>query len=123
LLIIAHGSRREAANTEFREIVDKVREQVSGLYTHVEPAFLDCAEPTLDEAAAALIRDGVRQIDVYPFFLTTGKHADQDIPRLAAAVNARNPNCTVAMLDYLGRSEELPAVIIRHIHAQNGARR
>ncbi len=121
MLIIAHGSRREAANEEFRNIVDKVREQVSDLYARVEPAFLDSVAPTLDEAAAALIGDGARQIDVYPFFLTTGKHADQDIPRLAAAINARNPNCTVAMLEYLGKGEGLLDVIIRHIHAQNAA--
>ena len=117
MLIIAHGSRRAAANAEFRAVVDKVREQVSDLYARVEPAFLDSVAPTLDAAAATLIGDGITQIDVYPFFLVTGKHVDQDIPRLAAEIDARHPNCTVTMLDYLGRAEGLIEIMIRHIHA------
>ena len=121
LIIIAHGSRREAANAEFRAVVHRVREAVCDIYARVEPAFLDSAFPTLAEAATALMNAGAINIDVYPFFLTTGKHADEDIPRMVADLNAQRPDCTLTMLDYLGKSEALVGVIVQHIHAQNGS--
>ncbi len=113
--MIAHGSRREAANEEFLAMIDRVRDQVSDVYRHVEPAFLDSATPNLEAAATALIEKGATNIDVYPFFLNTGKHADKDIPELVAALNAKHPDCTLAVLDYLGKSEALVELVVGHI--------
>jgi sirohydrochlorin ferrochelatase len=121
LIIIVHGSRREAANEEFRAIVDLVRKDVGDLYVRVEPAFLDSTSPKLAEAASTLIEAGIVNIDVYPYFLTTGKHADEDIPHLVDVLNAENPGCTLTMLDYLGKCDALVGVLIGHIRAQGGS--
>jgi len=118
LIVIAHGSRREATGTEFRATVELVAQRISDIYGFVEPAFLDCMSPTLAEATALLVKKGAINIDVYPFFLNTGRHADEDIPRLVAELDAEYPTCHVAQFDYLGKSVELAGFVENHIRAQ-----
>ena len=119
LIVIAHGSRREASNVEFRNVVAQMSHGLSGLYERVVPAFLDGVSPALEEAAADLMGLGAINVDVYPFFLNTGKHADQDIPALVAAWNTANQSCQLSVLDYLGKSDEIVHVCVRHVVKQS----
>ena len=119
--MIAHGSRRETANIEFRETVSQVARDLADVYEHTEAAFLDCISPTLNEAAKALIEGGAGRIDVYPFFLNRGKHIDRDIPELVDALNRSNPACEIKLLDYLGKSVALPELVEQHIREQEDA--
>ena len=119
LIIMAHGSRSQAANKEFRAYVRELRSVLSGLYDVIAHAFLDeVASPSLPVAAKKVISAGATGIDVYPFFLNRGRHARHDIPAQVAALKAANPGCRIKVLDYLGRSEELVSVAMRHIIAQ-----
>ena len=117
--MIAHGSRREAANVEFRDVVAQMGHGLSGLYKWVEPAFLDGVSPSLEDAAADLMGSGAINVDVYPFFLNTGKHVDQDIPALVAAWNTANSSCQLSLLDYLGKCDEIVHVCVRHVVKQS----
>jgi len=47
LLLIAHGSREEAANSDLFHFVEQFRAE--GRYGVVEAAFLELASPTIDE--------------------------------------------------------------------------
>jgi sirohydrochlorin cobaltochelatase len=118
LIVIAHGSRQEAANAEFGELVMRLRTALSGVYDRVAMAFLDLTAPRLDEAAESLIADGAVHIDVYPFFLNMGKHAAQDIPKMAADVADSHPDCVVRVLDYLGKACALMKLCEEHILEQ-----
>ncbi|MBT3192388.1 MAG: CbiX/SirB N-terminal domain-containing protein [Verrucomicrobia bacterium] len=120
LVVMAHGSRREAANGEFREMVDGMRAGLSEIYDRVEAAFLDGVSPSLEEAARQLVAAGAIIVDVYPFFLNQGKHANQDIPALAAALDTEAPGCRVRVLDYFGKSDEIADTCVRHVRQQHG---
>ena len=48
LLLIAHGSRQAEANQDLHDVVQSLRAQ--GRYSIVEPAFLELAEPSIEEA-------------------------------------------------------------------------
>ncbi|MBA1332368.1 cobalamin biosynthesis protein CbiX, partial [Candidatus Endoriftia persephone str. Guaymas] len=43
LLIVAHGSRREASNQEVRQLTERVRVRAGPLYSEVACAFLELA--------------------------------------------------------------------------------
>jgi sirohydrochlorin ferrochelatase len=119
LVMMAHGSRREAANVEFRDTATRVGAAIGGHYDRTECAFLDGVSPSLEEAVGGLIAAGAINIDVYPFFLNTGKHADQDIPALVENLKVANPNCGLRVLDYVGKSSEMVDLCVRHILAQS----
>ena len=58
LLLIAHGSRNQEANADLHHVVEEMRRR--GPYAIVEPAFLELASPTIEEAGARAERACVR---------------------------------------------------------------
>ena len=48
----------------------------------VRCAYLELIAPTLEEAAAELVSEGVEQVTVAPMFLGSGKHVRDDLPAL-----------------------------------------
>ena len=81
-IVFAHGSRLEEANEAVRQVAAELAR--AGGFELVETAFLDCTPPDLMEAVGKLAERGVERIVVLPFFLTLGRHAAQDLPRIAA---------------------------------------
>ncbi|WP_119394197.1 sirohydrochlorin chelatase [Salinibius halmophilus] len=102
LLMVAHGSRRQAANQEFTQQVATTAAQIGHLYSAVEAAFLELAEPTIEQGLEALRDRGHSEIYLLPCFLNRGRHVAQDIPEDIEAFRSKNPNITVTCLPYIG---------------------
>src|SRR5829696_4465080 len=71
-------------------------------YGIIEPAHMELAEPNIACAFARCVARGATQIIVCPFFLSPGKHMQQDIPRLAAEAAALFPVDSFAIAAPLG---------------------
>ena len=84
IVVFAHGSRLEAANDAVRAMAAQLARD--GGHENVDVAFLDCAPPDLVATAGKLASQGVDLIVVIPYFLTLGRHAAEDLPRIAAEV-------------------------------------
>lgn len=112
LLIIAHGSRREASNDEVRLLAEQVRAQAAPCHGHVEVAFLELASPSIPDALAALAARGVTRVVVFPYFLAAGTHVAEDIPAAIARFRQTHPQVEVNLTPHLGASPSLPATIL-----------
>lgn len=112
LLIIAHGSRRGASNDEVRQLADQVRSQPQHAYDHVNAAFLELAEPSIQAGLAALVAQGATDIVAFPYFLAAGTHVAQDIPEAIAEFSAQYPGVTIRLTSHLGAAAALPATIL-----------
>ena len=80
LLIMAHGSRSETANDEFRALVDTVAESAHAAgqeYVAVLPCFLELATPSLIEAIQQLEHQPVKTVQLYPVVLEQGQARGQ----------------------------------------------
>ena len=53
LLLVAHGSRREASNQEIRNLTAALAGRAIGRFGHVGCAFLEIARPSIPEAIEA----------------------------------------------------------------------
>jgi sirohydrochlorin cobaltochelatase len=92
LLVVGHGSRRDAANETLLAVADAVAGRLPGWV--VEPAFLEIARPTIADGWAALVAAGCARVIVHPYFLYPGNHTTSDIPaalRAAAAASGALP--------------------------------
>jgi len=123
LVIMGHGSRRKAANTEFAGYTQRVAQASAAdpkaqQYQFVSAAFLELATPTLMQACETAVAENCTHIDVYPLFLNQGRHVEKDIPQQVAEVMERFSHVTVRLLDYMGNSPELTSLVINHLQAQ-----
>ncbi len=113
LLVMVHGSPRPVANQEMFRVVEIIRER--GVYPLVEVGFMECNTPDIPTAIAACAEQGAEQIIAVPYFLHTGTHVADDLPTLLEAGKARYPHIEFLMGDYLGKSEQLTAILADRI--------
>lgn len=119
LAVIAHGSRNDAANREFLELVRRLAGLVRD-HEAVRGCFLEIASPSLPEAVAELAAAGYRHIDVYPLFFNQGKHVTRDIPALVEEENRVYQGTRVRLLPYFGSFEGLAEMIAGHLREVGG---
>jgi len=102
LLIVAHGSRREASNEEFRKLTEYMQGNTDGKFSAIECAFLELAEPSIPTAIDAAVAGGAKKITVLPYFLVAGRHVVEDIPQIVADKRLQYPEVTMHLVDYFG---------------------
>ncbi len=107
LLIIAHGSRREASNEEIRALTDKLRQHPANDADHTSCAFLELAAPGIPEGIQQSIDQGATTVVVYPYFLSQGRHVAEDIPHEVKEKQLQHPDINIVIADYFGSSERV----------------
>lgn len=115
LLLVAHGSRREASNSEFTEMVRQLCEHLEGPFMKVRSAFLEFASPGIEQALRDMIQAGIIDIKVYPFFLNSGKHVHHDLPEKLRKVQQAYPEARISLLPHFGSSVHIASVIIQDL--------
>ncbi len=100
LIILGHGSRREAANEEIKAIYNLVKE--ANPAWQVTYAFVEFAQPSLEERVRELVAKGEKNIVLTPVFLTVGNHLAQGLPKRLKALEEENPGLELIMARHLG---------------------
>ena len=118
LLIVAHGSRRQASNDEVRRLGENVRSLRGQDVDDVQVAFLELAEPAIPDGLLQCARLGATEIVVFPYFLAAGTHVAADIPRAIEAFRASHPQIRIYLTPHLGASLTLPQTILDVAMAQ-----
>ncbi len=113
IVIVDHGSRREASNRMLLEIVHTFR-QVSD-YRIVQPAHMELAEPTIQQAFDACVTAGARRVVVHPYFLLPGRHWDRDIPTLVREAAGRHRGVDYLITAPLGQHPLIQQVMLARI--------
>ena len=112
-LLIAHGSRRQAANDDLRLLADEVRRR--GRYSIVEVAYLEIAEPTIPDGAERCIEQGAAQVRMLPYFLSSGAHVVEDLQRHRRELAAAFPSARFVLCNPLGLHPKLVDVVLERL--------
>ena len=115
LLIVAHGSRREASNLEVVELAKQVAQQRGHDFDYVSAAFLEIAQPSIPDGLEHCIKQGASEVVIFPYFLAAGRHVVDDIPEEAEKIANKYPNVKFTISGYLGMSAEIPQLIIKSV--------
>lgn len=110
ILIVDHGSRREEANAQLEAIAEMVRALQSE--TIVRVAHMELAAPSIAEGLAACVEAGATEVVVVPYFLSTGRHVTEDIPRLVDEAARDHPTVRVRVASALGPHRLLAALVL-----------
>jgi sirohydrochlorin ferrochelatase len=110
IVIFAHGSSIASANDSVRQVAGEFARL--GDYPFVETAFLELAEPDLEEAVGRLVERGAQEICIVPYFLTLGMHLQQDLPRLVQRITQQHAGISVRIAAPLGGHPALAQALV-----------
>ena len=113
LLLIAHGSRREASNEEVREVAKKLEAISNNRFDQVIPAFLELAEPSILAGVDLCCQAGASNVTVVPYFLSAGRHVAEDIPADLEKAAEQHPELGIHLRQHIGGHEEMPALLLK----------
>lgn len=109
LLLIAHGSRQEEANADLYFIVESLQQR--GHYVHVQAAFLELAQPSIEQGAERCVEKGATRVVLVPYFLSAGVHVRRDLSALCQSLGERYPDVRFRLAAPLGRHPLLVEVV------------
>jgi sirohydrochlorin cobaltochelatase len=118
LILFAHGSRDPHWRLPFEAILKKAQ---SGHAGPVSLAFLECMQPSLDEAIDAMVQDQATHIRIVPVFLAVGSHVRQDLPELIAQSQNKHPDLLIHVTAAIGEQPEIQDAIAAFAIASHSA--
>ncbi len=109
VILLGHGSIREAANVEVRGMWQMMMEQLPEL--NISGSFVEVADPTLESEIDRLVAEGMERIIIVPMFLTRGQHLSNGIPRILEAVREKHRHVQIDLTRHLGVDPLLAEII------------
>ncbi|MCG8610136.1 MAG: CbiX/SirB N-terminal domain-containing protein [Pseudomonadales bacterium] len=115
-VLFAHGS----SNPRWKEQIEALTACARTQHDNVEIAYMELCSPTLRDIIEAQIHatgqdDGtsdeiLKSVQLIPLFLATGKHLEEDIPKLANSLSAEF-NIDISIADAIGLNPILSQAI------------
>lgn len=109
VILLGHGSIREEANEEVRNMWRMLAEQLPGM--DIRGSFVEVAEPTLEQTIGQLAAEHVERIVIVPMFLTRGNHLSNGIPRILEAMRQQYSHMQIDLTRHLGVDPLLAEII------------
>lgn len=112
ILLIAHGSRRLQANAELEDVAEALRQR--GSFDFVQPAYLELAEPTIEQGAAACVASHARVVILLPYFLSPGRHVVEDLSAACQRLHQLYPHVHFTLAPPLGQHPAIIDILLHH---------
>ena len=100
VLLVAHGSRRAAANQDLLRLAGLIVER--GEYPIVEVGYLELSEPSIPEGGRMCVSRGATKVLILPYFLSPGRHVVEDLTRFREQLLAECPGVDFELCPHLG---------------------
>ena len=111
ILLVGHGTRSERGQSQFLSLAEEVRRRLD---QPLERAFLELAEPTIEQALARLLARPIDRLIVAPLLLFAAGHAKEDIPTAVAGALRRLGRAEVPLTQTEPFGCEQPIVELAH---------
>lgn len=113
VLLIAHGSRNREANDDLRELARRIEGR--GIYSIVEPSFLELAEPDIVTGGSNCVVRGASRVLMVPYLLSAGVHLQRDLTAARDELSRRHPGVRFKLGPALGPHPLLDALVMERI--------
>jgi len=121
IILVGHGSPKKDANR--MDLVGKL------LHSQMHPgcgagcvkiSYLQHESPTLADAIEEAVSEGAKRIVLHPYFLNSGVHVTEDIPRIIGEAKRKYGGVKFVYTEPLGVSEGIVRVVMDRINAATG---
>lgn len=110
VLVIAHGSRRAAANEELAQMAALLQQRLPDW--RVERAYLELASPSIPEGLERCRAGGARRIVMLPYFLSPGNHVVEDLEGHRREFVSAHPDCACRLAGPIGLHPLLAEILL-----------
>ncbi len=110
ILIIAHGSRTEEANSVFSNVVKYIRSNTPDAI--VIGTSIKFNQLGIKEIILELIKRGVDDLVIVPYFLFDGSHVTNDIPNEVEQTLRNYPNVKVTYTTSIGMAPQIKGIVL-----------
>lgn len=117
LIVVDHGSQLDSANKMLEQVVDLMAATPGFNFQPIVAAHMDLVAPGIGEAMAQIHALGVREVIVFPYFLSPGRHSQEDIPRLVREAADGLPGMKAWVADPFGVSPKLVEAALQRVRA------
>lgn len=118
ILLIAHGSRRPAANADLVTLADMVRGRCPDAIVTI--GYLELTTPSIPDGAAACIAAGAGDVWMLPFFLSAGTHVASDLEEFREQFVAAYPGHQFRVCGPLGLHPLIVEVLLARLAESDG---
>ena len=115
ILLFAHGARDPRWSAPLERLAEVVRSGDASV--EVGLAFLEFMPPSLPDAIAQAVEQGVAHVRVVPVFLAAGGHVKRDLPQMIDAARQNHPELVIELAPVLGEDEGVIAAMAAAIRA------
>ncbi|MBB3258919.1 sirohydrochlorin cobaltochelatase [Paraburkholderia bannensis] len=116
MILFGHGARDARWKEPFTRLAGKLAASRAsqGNVGPVDLAFLELMTPSLPEAVAAQLAQGVTAITVVPVFFGQGGHIRRDLPELIAQCQAEHPDIKIDCATAVGEDDGVLDAIVQY---------
>ncbi|MDZ7667522.1 MAG: CbiX/SirB N-terminal domain-containing protein [Desulfotignum sp.] len=119
LIVAAHGSRQKASAPEVAALAQKLDNKVktddSNDIHQVVHAFLQFCDPSLETVIRKLVKSGVDEMVIFPFFISAGSHVQTDIPLAVETARQQDPTRQFHICRHLGVLDAIEDLILGEV--------
>ncbi len=114
VILVGHGSKALDFDNAMRQVASKLKQQKK--YASVCCAYLEINKPSISEAIEEAVQKGSHEVRVLPYFLLTGRHVIEDIPKIVHEAKLRHAReAKVVLCPYLGFDPKLVKLVQERI--------
>ena len=111
LVLVAHGSRRQASNDEVVALSKVIEQHMKTEYPIIQAGFLELAEPLIPDAIDSCVKQGATDVCVVPYFLSAGRHVQEDVPAEVDKARDMHSHIPMQVLPHIGGSSLMVEII------------
>ena len=121
VLLVGHGSKLGGSSEALECVIDALRRTEP--VTFFQFAFLEIQSPNIPQGIELCLNQGAEEVIVIPYFVQSGRHVVEDIPRIISEAQARYPQRRIHLGEYLGFDSRIVSIVAdRILEARKGTK-
>ncbi len=117
ILLVSHGSQSPKTKAEISSLVNQLRQR--SLAAIVDYAFLEIEKPSIPDGIENCIKKGAKQIVILLNFLNSGKHVDEDIPRIVQEAKMKYAQVQISITKPITQQEGIIDFFVNIVSRNN----
>ena len=116
VVLVGHGSKAARFDGAMKRVALRLRR---GPYRSVRCAYLEITSPSIPDAVRDAVEKGALEVRILPYFVLSGRHIREDIPRIVSLEKNRwKGRAKIVLCPYLGFDERLVGVVRDRLHGR-----